>query len=438
MKIAVVGTGYVGLVTGACLAKVGHTITCVDIDKNKIARLKKGIIPIYEPGLDKVVKEVIKKNKLSFDISLKNVLSEVQAVFIAVGTPARKDGKADLKYVFDVAKEVGETLAAEASRRRRQDYKVIINKSTVPVGTAKEVTNIIAKYYKGEFAVVSNPEFLKEGYAVDDFMKPDRIVVGTSSKKAKKIMQEIYKPVKGKKVFTEVQSSEMIKYASNAFLTTKISFINEIANLCELVGADVKEVSFGMGLDKRIGKSFLNAGIGYGGSCFPKDTTALNQIAGTKGYDFKLLKAVIEVNSKQRKYVIDKLEQVFGNLKNKRIAVLGLAFKNNTDDVRESASIDIIRMLTGVGARVKAYDPKANDNAKEILNSGVKITNDPYEAIKNSDALVIATEWPEFANLDFDKIKTLLKKPIIIDGRNLLNSVIIKKLGFQYYGIGRA
>ncbi|MDD3887283.1 MAG: UDP-glucose/GDP-mannose dehydrogenase family protein [Patescibacteria group bacterium] len=429
MKIAVVGTGYVGLVTGACLAKVGHTVSCVDIDQEKIKKLKKGIIPIYEPGLDKVVKEVAKKGKLVFDISLKKVLPDVEAIFIAVGTPAKKDGKADLQYVHAVAKEIGENI---------KDFKVIINKSTVPVGTAKEVKNIILKTYKGKFAVVSNPEFLKEGYAVTDFMKPDRIVIGCDDKQAKKIMQEIYKPVKGKKVFTTVQSAEMIKYASNAFLATKISFINEIANLCEKVNADVKEVSHGMGLDQRIGKSFLSAGIGYGGSCFPKDTSALNQIAGTKGYDFRLLKAVIEVNAKQRQSVIDKLEQIFGNLKNKRIAVLGLAFKNNTDDVRESAAIDIIRMLTGVGARVKAYDPKANDNAKEILNSGVKITNDPYEAIKNADALVIATEWPEFANLDFHKIKNLLKQPIIIDGRNLLNSIIIKKLGFQYYGIGRA
>ncbi len=429
MRIAVVGTGYVGLVTGACLAKVGHIVSCVDIDKEKITKLKKGIIPIYEPGLDKVVKDVVKKGKLAFELSLKKVLPDVQAIFIAVGTPAKKDGKADLQYVHAVAKEIGENI---------KDFKVIINKSTVPVGTANEVRNIILKTYKGKFAVVSNPEFLKEGYAVSDFMRPDRIVMGCDDKQAKKVMQEIYKKVLGKKVFTTVQSAEMIKYASNAFLATKISFINEIANLCEKVNADVKEVSHGMGLDKRIGKSFLCAGIGYGGSCFPKDTSALNQIAGTKGYDFRLLKAVIEVNTRQRQSVIDKLEQIFGNLKNKRIAVLGLAFKNNTDDVRESASIDIIRMLTGVGARVKAYDPKANNNAKEILNSGVKITNDPYEAMKNADALVIATEWPEFANLDFHKIKSLLKKPIIIDGRNLLNSVIIKKLGFQYFGIGRA
>lgn len=428
MNIAVVGTGYVGLVTGACLAKIGHNVSCIDIDKNKISRLKKGIIPIYEPGLDKVVKEVVKKNKLIFETSLKKVLPEAQAVFIAVGTPAKKDGKADLQFVYQVAKEIGENI---------KKYKVIINKSTVPVGTAQDVKNIISKFYKGNFAVVSNPEFLKEGFALEDFMKPDRVVIGFDDKKAKKIMSEIYKPIRTKKVFTSIESAEMIKYASNAFLATKISFINEIANLCEKVKANINEVSHGMGLDKRIGKSFLSAGIGYGGSCFPKDTSALNQIAGTKGYDFKLLKAVIEVNSKQRQSVIDKLEQIFGNLKNKRIAVLGLAFKNNTDDVRESAAIDIIRMLTGVGARIKAYDPKANDNAKEILNSGVKIVNNPYDAIKRADALVIATEWPEFANLNFHKIKSLLKKPIIIDGRNLLNPVIIKNLGFQYFGIGR-
>ena len=291
MKIAVVGTGYVGLVTGACLAKLNHDITCVDIDQSKINKLKKGGIPIFEPGLDKVIKQAKKKKKISFSTSLKQILPEVEAVYIAVGTPSRRDGKADLQYVFAVAKEIGENI---------KDYKVIINKSTVPVGTAKQVSKIIAKYYDGKFDVVSNPEFLREGSAVRDFLFPDRIVIGAKTPRARKVMQEIYKPVKGKKVYTTVESAEMIKYASNAFLATKISFINEIANLCEKVGADVEEVSYGMGLDERIGKSFLKAGIGYGGSCFPKDVNALNQIAGTSGYDFKLLKSVIEVNAKQK------------------------------------------------------------------------------------------------------------------------------------------
>ncbi len=428
MKIAVVGTGFVGLVTGVCLAKIGHQITCVDIDKKKIEELKRGIIPIFEPGLDIVLSQVKKKKKITFETSLKKILPEVEAIFIAVGTPSRRDGKADLQYVFAVADEIGKNI---------KDYKVIINKSTVPVGTAKKISKIINKYYKGKFDIVSNPEFLREGSAIQDFLKPDRIVIGVDSARAKKITREIYKPIKAKKVITNVESAEMTKYASNAFLATKISFINEIANLCEKVGADVEEVSYGMGLDKRIGKSFLKAGIGYGGSCFPKDVNALNQIAGTSGYDFKLLKSVIEVNAKQKFLVIDKLEQILGNVKNKNIAVLGLAFKNNTDDVRESAAVDIIRMLTGMGAKVWAYDPKANESAKAMINSGVKITKEPYEAIKNSDVLIITTEWPEFAKLNFNKIKKILKKPIIIDGRNLLNPKLIRKLGFQYYGIGR-
>ena len=428
MQTAVIGTGYVGLVTGACLAKIGHQVICVDIDKKKIENLKQGIIPIFEPGLNKIIKQALKKNKINFTTSLKTVLPKVDAIFIAVGTPSRKDGKADLQYVHAVANEIGKNI---------KNYKVIINKSTVPVGTAKQVYQIIIKYYKGDFDVVSNPEFLKEGFAIDDFMKPDRIIIGANSSKAKKIMREIYKPIKAKKVFTTIESAEMIKYASNAFLATKISFINEIANLCEKVNADVNEVSYGMGLDRRIGKHFLNAGIGYGGSCFPKDVNALNQIAGTSGYDFKLLKSVIEVNNKQKYLIIDKLEQILGHLKNKKISILGLAFKNNTDDVRESASIDIIRMLIGIGAKIWAYDPQANENAKTMLNSGVKITKDPYQAIENTDVLIIATEWPEFAKLNFNKIKKLLKKPIIIDGRNLLDSKKISSLGFKYYGIGR-
>lgn len=429
MKITVVGTGYVGLVAGACLAKIGNNVTCVDVDQEKIDRIKQGDIPIYEPGLEKIVLEEGKSGNLKFSNSLSKVIDDTEVIFIAVGTPSRKDGKADLQYVEAVALEIAENI---------KDYKVIVNKSTVPVGTGKLVTDIIKNKYKGDFDVVSNPEFLREGSAVNDFMKPDRIVIGAKSNKARDLMLKIYEPLDYPKITVSVESAEMIKYASNAFLATKISFINEIANICERVDADVEDVARGMGFDNRIGPKFLQAGIGYGGSCFPKDVNALNQIAGTKGYDFKLLKAVIEVNNKQRLIVIDKLEELLGNLNGQNIAVLGLAFKANTDDIRESAAIDIIRILTGLGANISTYDPKAQKNAQNALNGTVKFHSNPYATVKDAKAIIIATEWPEFKELDYDKVKNLTKEPhILIDGRNLLAGEDMIEMGYKYVGVGK-
>lgn len=428
MNIAIIGTGYVGSVTGACLAHLGNNVICVDVDQEKIEKFKKGIIPIYEPGLSRLVLEEQKKGRLFFSASFSESVPGSEIVFIAVGTPARRDGKADLTYVEEAAREIGKNM---------NGYKVIVNKSTVPVGTGEKIKQIISKYYKGDFDVVSNPEFLREGQAINDFLNPDRIVIGTDTSRARDIMLALYEPLDFPKITTTIKSAEMIKYASNAFLATKISFINEIANICERVGADVEEVARGMGLDPRIGQAFLKAGIGYGGSCFPKDVHALNQIAGTSGYDFRLLKAVIEVNQKQRRFVIDKLEELFGDLKGRKISVLGLAFKANTDDIRESASIEIIRMLVGLGATVSAFDPKAIENAKRVLNSAVKFFKNPYQAIKGSEALVLATEWPEFCKLNYRKIKDLLINPYIIDGRNLLNPKEMRDLGFKYIGVGR-
>lgn len=428
MNIAIIGTGYVGSVTGACLSKIGHEVINLDIDKGKIEQYKSGTVPIYEPGLGELILEEQKKKRLFFSTSYKETIPKSEVVFIAVGTPSRKDGKADLTYVEAAAKEIGKNM---------NSYKVIVNKSTVPVGTGKKIEEIISKYYKGKFDVVSNPEFLREGSAVKDFLKPDRIVFGTRTNKARDIMLKLYEPIDYPKVTTSVESSEMIKYASNAFLATKISFINEIANICERVGADVEDVARGMGMDKRIGTDFLKAGIGYGGSCFPKDVNALNQIAGTKGYDFKLIKAVIEVNNKQKTLVIDKLEDLFGNLKEKKVCVLGLAFKKDTDDVRESAAIDIIKILSGIGAKVNAYDPKATVNAKKTLNDDINYFKDPHKAAEKADILVITTDWDEFKKLDFEKIKKSMKKPYIIDGRNILDPEEMKKLGFKYSGVGR-
>lgn len=428
MKISIVGVGYVGLVTGACLAKLGNQVICIDIDKRKINQLNRGKVPIYEPGLDKIIYQARKKERLFFTTSFQKSIPESEVVFIAVGTPSRKDGKADLSYVESAACEIGNQM---------KDYTLVVIKSTVPAGTGKKVKKIISQSYKGDFDIASNPEFLREGCAVKDFLNPDRIVIGTETNRARDILLALYEPINCPKVTTSIESAEMIKYASNAFLATKISFINEIANICEKVGADVEDVARGMGLDPRIGHHFLKAGIGYGGSCFPKDVNALNQIAGTQGYDFKLLKAVIEVNARQRAFVIDKLEEILGNLKNKKICVLGLAFKANTDDIRESASIDIIRTLTGLGARVKTYDPKAIKNAKQLLGDGIRFYNDPYQAIKNTEALVIATEWPEFQKLNFRKIKSLLRRPYIIDGRNILEPAKVKTSGLEYFGVGR-
>lgn len=428
MKISVIGIGYIGLVLGACLAKLGNRVFCVDIDKKKIAKLKKGISPIFEPQVEEIIQKTLKQKRISFHTEFKKPLQDSEVIFIAVGTPSRKDGKADLTYVEAASHDIGKNM---------NGYKLIVVKSTVPVGTGQQVKKIIQEHYKGDFDIASNPEFLREGHAVEDFLKPDRIIIGTESARARDILLSIYEPLDFPKVTTTVECSEMIKYASNAFLATKISFINEIANICEKVGADVEDVARGMGLDSRIGSSFLKAGIGWGGSCFPKDVRALNQIAGTSGYDFKLLKAVIEVNAKQRAFVLDKLEEILGNLKNKKICVLGLAFKANTDDVRESVAIEIIRSLIGLGAKVSAYDPKAIETAKNIVGDGVVFATDPYKAAKDAEVLVIATEWPEFEKLDYKKIKKLLRQSILIDGRNLLNPNKLQKIGFKYFGVGR-
>ena len=430
-NITIIGTGYVGLVTGACFADLGQKVVCVDKDKEKIEKLKKGKIPIYEPGLLEIVKRNIQKGKLFFENNLTEPIQESKIIFICVGTPSASNGKADLSFVENVAQEIGENI---------KEPKIIVTKSTIPVGTGKNlVAKIISKYWKGDFEVASNPEFLREGTGVYDFLNPDRIIIGVNSPKAGKILLELYKKINCPKIVTTLESAEMIKYASNAFLATKISFINEIANLCESADADVEEVAKGVGLDKRIGEHFLKPGIGYGGSCFPKDVKALRQMAGTNGYNFRLLKSTIEANNYQRKRIVEKIKDLFLNkkIKNKTVAVLGLAFKANTDDVRESAAIEIIKKLEKIGAYIKVYDPKAAENAKKILNNKIKFYNSPYETAKNADILLIATEWDEFKKLNWKKIKKLLKKPIVIDGRNLLNPVKMKKIGFNYVGIGR-
>ncbi len=431
MNIVVVGTGYVGLVSGACLAEINHTVTCVDVDAEKIERLKQGIIPIYEPGLEAVVKQNVASGRLKFTLDLPSVLDEADAVFIAVGTPPKEDGSADLRFVYQVA----ETLSANLKK-----YTVSVNKSTVPVGTGREVEEIIKKSYDGEFDVVSCPEFLREGSAVKDFMNPDRIVIGASSDRAAKVILDVFAPTKGEKVVTSVESAELIKYASNAFLATKISFINEIAQICERTGADIEEVAYGVGLDERIGPRFLHAGIGWGGSCFPKDVHALDQIGGEHGYDFKLLKAVIEVNNFQREHMVQRMKDHFGgDLKGKRIGVLGLAFKANTDDVRESAAIDIVKLLAAAGADIIAFDYHATENAKrELVDVALEYAEDVYAVAEKADAVIIAAEWSEFRELDWAKMKETMNTPVVFDGRNLLKPGRMRdELGFTYIAVGR-
>ncbi len=428
MEIAIVGTGYVGLVSGTCLADIGHQVYCVDIDQEKINKLKKGIIPIFEPGLEQLVKHNQAAGRLHFDISLKRVLPKVKAVFIAVGTPSAPDGRADLQYVYAVANEIAANIT---------DYKVIVDKSTVPVGTAQEVEKIIRQKYQGDFDVVSCPEFLREGSAIADFAQPDRVVIGARTKRAADLMLEIFQPLKGEKFVTSVPSAEMIKYASNAFLATKISFINEISQICHKTGADVEEVAYGVGLDSRIGPKFLKAGIGWGGSCFPKDVKALDQIAGDNGYDFRLLKSVIEVNQNQRRHFVARVKNSLGDLAGKKLAVLGLAFKAKTDDIRESAAIDIIKILLAEGALINAFDYEATANARKVLGDSVKYHTDPYTALKGAEAVLLVTEWPQFKALDWDKIKNLIKQPLVFDGRNLLDRSKMKEIGYHYCSIGQ-
>ena len=432
MNIAVVGTGYVGLVTGTCFAEMGNHVTCVDIDAEKVKKMQDGHIPIYEPHLDILFERNINQGRLKFTTELENAIKEASIIFLALPTPPGEDGSADLSYILGVADKLGHII---------DDYKIVINKSTVPVGTAEKVRDAIAKNCDKEFDVISNPEFLREGYAVDDFMKPDRVVIGTNSEKAKRIMSDLYAPFvrQGNPIyFMDERSSELTKYAANAFLATKITFMNEISNICERVGANVDMVRVGVGSDSRIGKRFLFAGIGYGGSCFPKDVQALKKTASEYKYDFKVLDAVMEVNEKQKTLIVDKVKKYFNNdLQGKKVAIWGLAFKPDTDDIREAPSLYIINDLLAAGAEITAYDPEAMDNVKGLVGDKIKYAQDPYEALQNADMLLIATEWAVFRTPEFDKMGALLKNKVIFDGRNLYDPERMKKLGFYYNSIGR-
>lgn len=429
MKILIIGTGYVGLVTGACLAEKNHQVACVDIDEKKIEKLNSGFCPIHEPGLPELLGKNLAVKKLSFSGTLQPAIKEAEIIFIAVGTPAKENGEADLSYAEKALEDIGRNL---------DHYAVIVNKSTVPVGTAKKARKILKRYYQGEFSIVSNPEFLRQGSAVKNFLMPDRIVIGADSSHSKKIMEKLYQDFDCPKVFTNLESAEMIKYASNAFLATKISFINEIAGVCEKVGADVKEVARGMGLDPRIGNKFLEAGLGYGGSCFPKDTRALYQMAGVNGYDFRILKAVIEVNNYQRKCLIEKIERAVGDVKDKTIGIWGLAFKPDTDDIRESAAIEVIQYLIGKRANIKVHDPAAMERAKAVLDGDIAYCDDPYEVARDTHAVVIITDWQHFKEIDKERLKKLLLEPNIIDGRNIYEVEEMKRLGFNYLSVGRS
>ena len=432
MNIAVIGTGYVGLVTGTCLAETGNSVICVDIDEYKVEKLKNGVIPIYEPHLDNFFQRNISQKRLSFTTSLKEGIKDAQFIFLALPTPPGEDGSADLSYILGVAENLGKIL---------DDYKVIIDKSTVPVGTAAKVSAAIKKNTKVDFDVVSNPEFLREGYAVEDFMKPDRVVVGTSSEKAKNLMEELYKPFvrQGNPIiFMDEKSAELTKYAANSFLATKITFMNEIANYCEIIGADVDKVRKGIGTDSRIGKRFLFPGIGYGGSCFPKDVKALNKSGIDENFQFKIINAVMDVNEIQKLILVQKVKSYFGNdLRGKNFALWGLAFKPETDDIREAPSLDIINELTLAGANIVSYDPEAMPNVKKLIGDKIKYANSSLEALKNVDALLIATEWAAFRNPDFNQMNSLMKNPIIFDGRNLYSIESMIKRNFYYQSIGR-
>ena len=432
MKITVIGTGYVGLVTGTCFAETGNKVTCVDIDKNKVDKLASGQITIYEPGLEKIFLRNTKEGRLVFTTQLEEVLDQSDIIFLALPTPPGADGSADLKYVLGVADQIGKLM---------KDYKVIVNKSTVPVGTADKVRAAIEKNYKGEFDVVSNPEFLREGVAVDDFMKPDRVVVGTTSERAKKLMSELFAPYvrQGNPViYMDERSSELTKYAANSFLATKISFMNEIAQLCERMGADVDMVRRGIGSDDRIGKRFLFPGIGYGGSCFPKDVQALVKSATEVDYDFEILKAVEKVNALQKLHLVKKVNNYFNHqLQGKKIALWGLAFKPNTDDIRDAPALDMIDAFLKAGATVTAYDPEAMPNVKNKIGDKIEYAANQYAALKGADALVIATEWSEFRTPDFDLIEMDLTSKVIFDGRNLFEVAKMKEMGYYYESIGR-
>jgi UDPglucose 6-dehydrogenase len=436
MHIAIIGSGYVGLVTGICLAEIGHTVICVDSDQKKIQSLKKKKLPIYEPGLDGLLKSNMRKKRLSFATSVTEAAKKSEVIFIAVGTPSKKSGEADLTYVENAAREIAKGMSS---------YKVIVEKSTVPAQTGQRIERAIRlvlnqrnKDQKGkkiDFDVASNPEFLREGSAVNDFMNPDRIVIGVQSKKAENVLREVYKPLKARLIVTDMNSAEMIKHASNSFLATKISFINAISQICHRVGADVLKVAEGMGYDKRIGKEFLCAGIGYGGSCFPKDVDAFIRLSENSGYDFALLKEVKNINDVQKKSFVKMIQDVLWNVKGKTIGILGLSFKPNTDDMRSAPSVDIIKDLQKEGAKIKVYDPQAMRKARNVLKS-VKFCKDPYEVAKHADCLLLLTEWEDFRAINLMKLKQRMNHPLIFDGRNFFSKAELEQLGFEYFGVG--
>lgn len=432
MRISVIGTGYVGLVTGTCLAETGNEVICVDIDEAKVERMRNGEVPIYEPHLELLFERNIKANRLKFTTSLDEGLAQAEIVFLALPTPENEDGAADLSYVLNVAEQIGKKIT---------DYKVIVDKSTVPVGTAEKVYAIIAKHAPCEFDVVSNPEFLREGFAVDDFMKPERIIIGSSSERATALMKRLYSPFvrSGNPIIVmDEKSAELTKYASNAFLATKITFMNEIANYCEKVGADVDKVRAGMGTDSRIGKRFLFPGIGYGGSCFPKDVKALKKAGADENYNFKILNSVLEINSDQKIILLPKIEKFFNNdLKGKTIAVWGLAFKPETDDIREAPSIDMMNGLLELNAKLQVFDPEAMPNIKKRFGDKLHYSESMYEALEGADALLICTEWSIFRTPDYSRLKNSLNNPVIFDGRNLYNVNDMEAEGFTYVSIGR-
>jgi UDPglucose 6-dehydrogenase len=432
MKIAVVGTGYVGLVTGTCFAETGNQVTCIDIDKTKVDKLSSGQITIYEPGLEKLFLRNQKEGRLSFTTNLAEGIKDAVIIFLALPTPPGEDGSADLKYVLGVARDLGKILTG---------YTVLVDKSTVPVGTAEKVHAAVSENYKGEFDVVSNPEFLREGVAVEDFMKPDRVVIGTESERARNVMKELYAPFVrsgNPLIFMDERSAELTKYAANSFLATKISFMNEIAQLCEKLGADVDMIRRGIGSDERIGKRFLFPGIGYGGSCFPKDVQALVRSSYEVGYSFQILNAVMDVNEKQKLHLLPKIKNYFkGNLKGKHFAIWGLAFKPNTDDIREAPALYLIDALLAEGATVSTFDPEAMPNVRGLIGDKITYAENQYDALTGADALIIATEWNEFRQPDFLRIVTGLKQKVIFDGRNLFDVEAIKNLGFHYESIGR-
>ncbi len=430
MNICVVGTGYVGLVTGAVFADLGNDVVCVDNDRAKVEALKAGHMPIYEPGLEEMVARNAGDQRLAFTTDLVAGIRHGDVIFIAVGTPPKDSGETDLSHVESVAAEIGRSM---------DRYKVVVNKSTVPVGTGELVREVITRHQPRpvEFDVVSNPEFLREGSAIEDTLRPDRIVIGAPTQQVAMTLVELYAPIERPMIITDLPSAEVIKYASNAFLAAKISFINAIANICEAAGADVRQVMKGMGLDPRIGGAFLQAGLGYGGSCFPKDVDSLIHTAGRLGYDFKLLRSIVEINRERAAHLVEMMTKALGPLDDKAIAVLGLAFKPNTDDMREAKSVEVVQLLHSAGARIRAYDPAAMHNARPLLPSGVTFSDSPYEAADGADAVVLVTEWNEFKYLNLERLRGLLKRRVIFDGRNLWEPDRMRRLGFEYHSVGR-